>query len=136
MSTPFKPHLVPGVAGADAFAEAPRVADRDDERVDAVPLAAGVELREDRGRARVLGGAADPVLARGLARACGSRRSRVGVPRRDRLEVRDVGAVADLAHREQPGSREARAGEEGATLRFGAEEIDAPAEEAELDADI
>ena len=63
LSTPLSPILGPQSSIRTPASGSPSVADRDDERVHAVPLAADLELGEDDGQLGVGGGVADVVLA-------------------------------------------------------------------------
>ena len=118
-------------------AGSPVLADRDHERVHAVPLAGHLELGEDHGELGVRGGVADVVLV-GLGLGRGDHElARVGVVRRDGAERLHVGAVAGLGHREAahqlPGDQ---VGEVRLVVPLGAELEDRAAEQPELDADL
>jgi hypothetical protein len=123
-------HLVPAVADLDAReALALRVAQRHDERVDAVvderARALGareLQAREDGRGAPVLGRVADPPLDRAVVGR--GHDPLVGREVEDRLglERRDVGAVAELGHGKAAGEAEGvDVGEVGAPVALGAE---------------
>ena len=130
-------HLGAAVLDADAVEHPAVLADRDDEGVHAVPLAADLELGEHDGQLGVGRRVADVVLA---ARVVGRRDHellRLGVVRRHGAERLHVGAVAALGHREAAHRAAAdEVGEVRVVVVLRAELQDRAAEEAELHAHL
>ena len=137
LSTPLRPILGPQSSMRTPSSDPAALADRHDEGVHAVPLAADLELGEDDGQLGVRGRVADVVLA---ARVVGGRDDellRRGVVRRDGAERLHVGAVAGLGHREAAHRAAGdEVGEVGVVVGLRAELEDRAAEEAELHADL
>ena len=113
------------------------VADRHDERVDAVRLAARAQLRENGGDPPVDGGVADVVLARGERRRMQVELARLRIVRGGGLDVAHVRAVADLGHGEAARQIDGRGrGKVFLVMVVGAEPQDAAAPEAKLHAEL
>lgn len=132
-----EPVLVAGVAGAHArHGRAIVLADTDEYGVNALAGASHVELREYHGPARVVRGAADPLLARGLAGRVDLELARLVDVRRRGLDRGHVGAVTDLAHREASELLARGDLREPRVMSLGPERPDRATVETELHADL
>jgi hypothetical protein len=113
------------------------VAERDDERVHAVALAADDQLREHGGDPPVIGRVADVLLARAVGGSVDHEFLAARVIRRRRLQLLDVGAVRGLGHREAAGELERRGRLQVAlVMGAGAQLLDGAAPQAELDPEL
>jgi hypothetical protein len=130
--------LVPAVGRGDAGKVlAVLVADRHQEAVHAIRLAAGDELGEHRRHRGVLPGVADVVLARPRSRGVDDELLRGRVERGRGLEILHVAAVAGLRHGEAADEVEVdQVAHVGVVVVLGAEVLDRAAEEAPLDAGL
>src|SRR4051794_36258922 len=113
------------------------IADRHEQRVHAVALVAGHQLREDHGDPPMARGIADVVLDRVLVGRLQDELAALGVVRRRRADRLDVGAMTGLGHREASGQLEAHhRGKEALVVVLGAEMQDRAAEQAPLHAGL
>ena len=132
----FQPHLAAAVRDLDAGqGTTVRVADRDQERMHAVVLAADQQPHEHGRHVSVEGRVADPVLAGRIGGGVDHERAGGRIVTREGLQIPNVRAVPHLRHRVAAGQGErAHIGQVAAMMALRPQVQDTPAEQPELHA--